>query len=416
MEFKKLKIAELRPALYNPRKDLQPGNDEYEKIKNSILEFGYIEPVIVNNDMTVISGHQRLKVLRELGFNEIDCVVIEVDKTQEKALNVALNRITGEWDMPALAKLLDELRVDDYDFTLSGFDLSEAEKLWDEYLEDKPIDTLQDDDFDIELPEEPISKLGDLWLLGKHRLYCGDSTSENDVGILMGGDKADLVFSDPPWNVNYGGSNHPSWKQRTILNDCMSTEEFKEFMNSTFKIMNQFSKCGCMTYIVMSAQEWGSLMLALRENDYHWSSTIIWNKDSLVLSRKDYHTKYEPIWYGWKDGESRLHPLEDRKQSDVWDIPRPKVSELHPNCKPVELVIRAIKNSSNMKDTVLDLFGGSGSTLIACEGTERICRMMELDPKYCDVIVQRYIDKVGSSDEVFLLRGKEKIPFEKVKK
>ncbi|HEY5584279.1 MAG TPA: site-specific DNA-methyltransferase, partial [Ruminiclostridium sp.] len=163
--------------------------------------------------------------------------------------------------------------------------------------------------------------------------------------------------------------------------------------------------------IFMSAQEWGNMMLTLTLNDYHWSSTVIWNKDSLVLSRKNYHTKYEPIWYGWKVGQARLHPLDDRKQTDVWDCPRPKVSELHPTTKPVDLVLRAIKNSSNMKDIILDLFGGSGTTLIACEESERKCRMMELDCKYIDVIVKRYIDKVGSDADVFLIRDGEKIRY-----
>ena len=196
----------------------------------------------------------------------------------------------------------------------------------------------------------------------------------------------------------------------------MTTEEFKKFLDSAFKVMNKFSKPGCMTYIVMSAQEWGNLMLSLKENGYHWSSTIIWNKDRLVLSRKDYHTKYEPIWYGWSDGSARLHPLTDRQQCDVWDIPRPSVSELHPTTKPVELVVRAIKNSSNMKDIVLDLFGGSGTTLIACEETDRRCRMMELDEKYADVIVKRYIDKVGSDADVFVLRDGEKIRYADIKR
>jgi len=187
-------------------------------------------------------------------------------------------------------------------------------------------------------------------------------------------------------------------------------------MDSTFKVMNNFSKEGCMTYVVMSAQEWGNMMLTLVLNEYHWSSTLIWNKDSLVLSRKDYHTKYEPIFYGWKDGHARLHPLDDRKQCDVWDIPRPKISELHPTTKPVELVVRAIKNSSNMKDIVLDLFGGSGTTLIACIDTERYCRMMELDPKYVDVIAKRYIDKVGSDADVFVLRGNQKTAYQEARK
>ena len=204
-----------------------------------------------------------------------------------------------------------------------------------------------------------------------------------------------MVFTDPPWNVNYGAdSDSPTYKPRTILNDHMSTNDFKDFMDSAFKSMNMASKDGAMTYIVMSAQEWGNLMLALFENGYHWSSTIIWAKDKFVISRKDYHTQYEPIWYGWKEG-SRLHPLKDRKQSDLWEIPRPIRSDEHPTMKPIELVSKAIINSSNKGDLVLDLFGGSGSTLIACEQLKRKCFMAELDPHYVDVIIDRWESLTG---------------------
>lgn len=222
---------------------------------------------------------------------------------------------------------------------------------------------------------------------------------------------ASLVFTDPPWNVNYGSvekGNAQGYKPRTILNDFMGTDDFRQFMESAFARMNEASVPGAMTYVVMSAQEWGNMMLTLALNDYHWSSTIIWNKDRLVLSRKDYHTKYEPLWYGWKGGESRICPLEDRKQSDVWDIPRPSNSELHPTTKPVELVQRAILNSSKPGSLVLDLFLGSGTTLIACETTGRKCCGMELDPIYCDVIVKRWEGFAGKKAK--LVRPNDKTP------
>jgi len=282
-------------------------------------------------------------------------------------------------------------------------------------------DEIKEDDFDADQAlaeiEAPISQRGDIWLLGKHRLMCGDSTSLEDVSLLMDGQKARQVFTDPPWNVDYGGSSHPSWKpDRQILNDSMSTADFKNFMLKVFSTMSAVSEPGCMTYVVMSAQEWGSLMDALREAGYHWSSTIIWKKDSLVLSRKDYHTQYEPIWYGWLEGSSRLCPLEDRKQSDVFDIPRPKRSELHPTTKPVELVARAIVNSSHKGDLILDLFGGSGTTLIAAEQTERVSRLMELDPKYADVIVKRYYhENTENESSVFLVRNGETVAYQDVK-
>lgn len=412
MEFKKLKIDDLVPAAYNPRKDLKPGDPEFEKIKRSIEEFGYVEPIIVNNDMTIIGGHQRAKVLSALGHIEIDCVVIEVDKTKEKALNIALNKITGEWDTESLAQLINELDKESYNIELTGFDWDEAEKLLKTLQQE---DNSEDDEYDIEVPEVPISKIGDVWLLGRHRLMCGDSTKSEEVKILTDGKTVEMVFTDPPWNVNYGATDHPSWKSRTIKNDSMSTEDFKEFMSKSFATMAEVMVVGGMVYVVMSAQEWGSLMPALSENGFHWSSTIIWNKDRLVLSRKDYHTRYEPIWYGWKDGAPRIHPLTDRQQCDVWDIPRPSKSEEHPTMKPVELVQRAIENSSKRGNFVLDQFGGSGTTMIACENAGRTCFMMELDPKYVDVIVNRYIDKVGGSSEVYLLREGKKTSYEDVK-
>ena len=222
------------------------------------------------------------------------------------------------------------------------------------------------------------------------------------------------MFTDPPWNVDYGGSTHPSWKNRQILNDKMSTEDFHEFLLSAFKAMAGVSEPGAMAYVVMSAQEWGSVMTAMKDAGYHWSSTIIWAKDSLVLSRKDYHTQYEPIWYGWLEGDSRLCPLQDRQQSDLWQIDRPKRSEDHPTMKPISLAARAISNSSHMGDTVLDLFGGSGTTVLAAEQTERVCHMMELDPKYADVIVRRYIKHQESDSGVFLLRGGEKLAYHEI--
>lgn len=400
------------PATYNPRKDLKSGDPEFEKIKRSIEEFGYVEPVIVNSDMTIIGGHQRAKVLAELGYEEIECIIVEVDKTKEKALNIALNKITGEWDTDSLAALLKELDTESYNIELTGFDWDEAEKLM-KTLEKE--DNSKDDEYEIEVPEEPISKPGDVWKLGRHRLMCGDSTLEKDINILTEGKTVEMIFTDPPWNVNYGATEHPSWKSRQIKNDCMSTEDFKEFMKKSFARMAESLVVGGMVYVVMSAQEWGSLMPALADNGFHWSSTIIWNKDRLVLSRKDYHTRYEPIWYGWKDGAPRIHPLTDRQQCDVWDIPRPSKSEEHPTMKPVELVQRAIENSSKRGNFVLDQFGGSGTTLIACENAGRTCFMMELDPKYVDVIVDRYVDKIGNSERVMLIRDGKEYSYDEIK-
>lgn len=233
---------------------------------------------------------------------------------------------------------------------------------------------------------------------------CGDSTDIGEVARLMDGKKTQCVFTDPPWNVDYGGNSHPSWKQRQILNDKMSTEEFGEFLRKTFRAAASVCEPGAMCYCVMSAQEWGNIMNALAECGFHWSSTIIWYKDSLVLSRKDYHTQYEPIWYGWLEGDKRLCPLQDRQQSDVWEIDRPKKSVEHPTMKPIALAGKAINNSSHTGEVILDLFGGSGTTLLACEQTGRVGYMMELDCAYCDVIVKRFINQIQTDAEVFLLR------------
>jgi DNA modification methylase len=413
LQIELLQIEKLIPYANNARNN----EKAVDKVAASIKEFGFRNPIIIDKNNEIIAGHTRLLAAKKLGLKEVPTIrADDLTAEQVKAFRIADNKTAeySEWNFELLAQELEELKLADYDLSLTAFDLSECEKLLD--LLKEVNNKNKDDDFDIQLPEEPVTKRGDIWLLGKHRLMCGDACSESDVAALMREDFADMVFTDPPWNVNYGATEHPSWKQRTILNDSMTTEEFKKFLDSAFKVMNKFSKPGCMTYIVMSAQEWGNLMLSLKENGYHWSSTIIWNKDRLVLSRKDYHTKYEPIWYGWSDGSARLHPLTDRQQCDVWDIPRPSVSELHPTTKPVELVVRAIKNSSNMKDIVLDLFGGSGTTLIACEETDRRCRMMELDEKYADVIVKRYIDKVGSDADVFVLRDGEKIRYADIKR
>lgn len=381
-------------AKKHPKKQVQ-------QVANSIKEFGFNQPIVVDKNNVVIVGHGRLEASKLLGLTEVPCITVDITEDQAKAYRLADNKLNeSDWDM---GLVIDELKG----LTPELVDLTGFEK-------DLIIEPEEKDDEVPETPEEPQSKLGDLYELGNHRVLCGDSTNVDDLELLMNNTKADMVFTDPPWNVNYGDTkedNAQGYKPRKILNDALG-DSFVPWLSEVFSMTNAFSKDGCPTYVVMSAQEWGGLMTVLSQTGYHWSSTIIWKKDRLVISRKDYHTQYEPIWYGWKEG-TRLKPLEDRKQSDVWEVKRPSDSPLHPTTKPVELVERALINSSNSGDIILEQFLGSGSSLIASEKTGRICYGMELDPKYIDVIVQRYVDYTG--DENIKING-EPIVWQKTQK
>lgn len=405
MEFKKLKINDLKPAAYNPRKALKPGDKEYEKIKKSISEFGYVDPVIVNDDMTVIGGHQRLTVLKDLGYTEIDCVVISIDKTKEKALNIALNKITGEWNKNLLADLIKDLQDSDFDIEFTGFEPPEIEQLFNS-VHDKDI---TEDDFDVEeeLNQPAISKEGDLWLLGRHRLVCGDSTLPETYDFLMDGQKANLVVTDPPYNVNYEGS------VGKIKNDSMDEEKFEKFLFAAYVNMEQNMADDASIYVFHSDSHGLAFRKAFKEAGFYLSGCCIWKKQSLVLGRSPYQWQHEPVLFGWKkNGKHQWYS--DRKQSTIWEYDRPTKNDLHPTMKPINLVAYPIKNSSMSNCIVLDPFGGSGSTLIASEETNRICYTIELDPKFVDVIVKRYIELRGSSDNVYLLRNGEKIAYKDI--
>jgi DNA modification methylase len=381
MESIKTKLSDIKLNPNNPRliKD-----DKFTKLVQSIKDFPEmldIRPIVVNSDMVILGGNMRFKACKEAGLKEVPIIIADsLTEEQQREFLIKDNTSGGEWDFEMLANEWDVEQLEEWGLDVPNFDSEVLEA--------------EEDDFDATPPEEPITVLGDLYEIGEHRLLCGDSTDSDAVAKLMDGEKADMVFTDPPWNVNYGAvkeGNAMGYKPRTIMNDSMSTGDFKDFMGSAFAMMAMYSKKGCPTYVVMSAQEWGNLMLALHENDYHWSSTIIWNKSHLVMSRKDYHTKYEPIWYGWLDGAPRLCQVEDRKQSDVWDIDRPTKSELHPTTKPIALIEIALNNSSKIGNLIFELFTGSGSTMVASHQLKRKCYGMELDPKYCDVIVKRMI-------------------------
>ena len=394
----KVKISQIKPNPSNPRliKD-----ERFHKLLKSIKEFPEMlekRPVVCFTDTdgkyVVLGGNMRLKASKEAKLKELEIILADDwTEDQKKEFIIKDNIGYGEWEWDSLANEWDVDQLDDWGLEMP-FIKEEEEAEEDDYIE----------------PDEVTTNIvkGDIIEIGRHRLMCGDSADTDDVEKLMKEEKAEMVFTDPPWNVNYGDvkkGNAMGYKPRTILNDSMSTDGFKDFMSNVFATMSIFSKKGCPTYVVMSAQEWGNLMLTLHENNYHWSSTIIWNKSHLVMSRKDYHTKYEPIWYGWLDGAPRLCPLKDRKQSDVWDVDRPTKSELHPTTKPIELINIALKNSSVKDNLILDLFLGSGSTMVASHQLNRKCYGMELDPKYCQVIIDRMINL--DSDIEVKINGKK---------
>ena len=403
MEWKNLSMDALRPAVYNPRKKLKAGDREYEKIKNSILEFGYVEPIIVNYDMTVIGGHQRLTVLKDLGYTEVQCVVVHIeDEHKVKALNIALNKITGAWNEQLLADLLVDLQSVDFNTDLTGFEAPEIEQLFSK-VHNKDI---KEDDFDVEeeLKNPPISQTGDIWLLGRHRVICGDSTLPETYTKLMEGRRANLVLTDPPYNVNVEET------AGKIQNDNMPDEDFYKFLFVAFVNMEQNMENDASIYVFHADSKGLIFRQAFHDAGFYLSGCCIWKKNALVLGRSPYQWQHEPCLFGWKVG-GKHQWYSDRKQTTIWEYDRPKSSKDHPTMKPVALMAYPIQNSCMSNCIVLDPFLGSGSTMIACEETGRICYGIELDEKFCDVIVKRYLEKTGTDNSVYVLRDDEKIPY-----
>ncbi len=404
--LKMLPVSVLKPAEYNPRKKLKPGDKEYEKIKRSIDEFGFADPLVVNADMTIIGGHQRLTVAMDLGYTEVPCAVVDVDKTREKALNIALNKISGEWDDNLLAELLQDIQNSNYDAELTGFESAEIESLYNKVY-DKEV---KEDNFDVEseLKQPVFSKPGDLWFLGKHRVICGDSTKSETYDRLMDGDKANLVLTDPPYNVDV---------QETagkIMNDNMGDQEFYNFLLAAYQCMHQHLADDGSIYVWHADTEGLNFRKAFKDAGFYLSGCCIWKKNALVLGRSPYQWIHEPCLFGWKQ-KGRHQWYADRKQTTVWEYDKPKSSPDHPTMKPVTLMAYPIKNSTMTNGIVLDPFLGSGSTLIACMQTDRVCRGIELDPKFVDVIVKRAISEAGGKyDDVFVLRDGQKLRFDEV--
>ena len=404
MVIERKHTADLIPADYNPRKDLKPGDDEYEKLKRSIEQFGYVEPVIWNKTTGfVVGGHQRLKVLLDMGITEVECVVVEMDAEKEKALNIALNKISGEWDKDKLALLIADLQGADFDVSLTGFEPAEIDSLFKDAQQSK----VKDDDFDVEaeLKQPVITRAGDVWTLGQHRLVCGDSTKPETFALLMGDRKANLVITDPPYNVNYEGS------AGKIKNDNMADDAFYQFLLAAFQNTETVMADDASIYVFHADTEGLNFRRAFADAGFRLSGTCIWKKQSLVLGRSPYQWQHEPVLFGWKKaGKHQWYT--GRKESTIWEFDKPKKNGDHPTMKPIPLLAYPIMNSSMSNTLVLDPFGGSGSTLIACEQTDRSCCTIELDEKFCDVIVKRYIEQVGSADGVSVQRDGQTLKYE----
>jgi len=393
----KLKVVEV------PIKDLVPYDknsrthspEQIKQIIASIKQFGWTNPVLATPENRVIAGHGRLLAAAEMGWETVPTIHLAgLSDAQVRALTIADNQIAANagWDIQLLAEEVQRLVNEDFDAALLGFDQSMIDRL---LAEATPVGAT-DPDAIPPVPEVPVCRKGDVWQLGQHVLGIGDCLDVDLIEQVMAGEGADLIWTDPPWNVAYGSNlANGRYKDRTIKNDDMEPEQWAEFVSGftgSFKIM---AKPGCLLYCAMSTKEWPTVDKGLRDAGFHWSSTIIWVKDSAVLTRKDYHTRFEPIWYGGDDRGPRIMKVPDRKQNDVWEIARPKRSEEHPTMKPVELIARSLDNSSARGAVVADPFGGSGSTLIACEQHGRRCRTIELDEKYGDVIITRWQDFTG---------------------
>jgi DNA modification methylase len=378
--------AKLVPYARNARTH---SDDQVAQIAASIAEFGFTNPILAGSDGVIVAGHGRLAAAQKLGLDVVPVVVLDhLTPTQRRALVIADNRIAENagWDDAMLRIEIAALQDDDFDLSLTGFDADALAELMAGDESDGQGQT--DDDAMPEMPETPVSRPGDVWLLGGHRLFCGDSTVADSYDRLLDGAPVDMVFTDPPYNVNYANSAKDKMrgKDRAILNDNLG-DGFYDFLLAA--LTPTIAHCRGGIYVAMSSSELDVLQAAFRAAGGKWSTFIIWAKNTFTLGRADYQRQYEPILYGWPEGAQR-HWCGDRDQGDVWNIGKPQKNDLHPTMKPVELVERAIRNSSRPGNVVLDPFGGSGTTLIAAEKSGRLARLIELDPKYVDVIVRRW--------------------------
>lgn len=380
----------------NPRNN----DGAVDAVAASINSFGFKVPIIIDKNNVVVCGHTRVKASKKLGMTEVPCIVADdLNEEQIKAFRLADNKVSelAEWNMDKLAEELKQIDMDMFQFGFEDLENSlERDVLEDEFDEEE------------ELPVNPYSKKADVFILGKHRLMCGDSTIKEDVDKLTDGKLADMIFTDPPYNVDYEGGVDDNGSKMKIQNDKQSDADFKEFLQKAFDNMARHCKNGGAIYCCYADTEGLNFRTAFINAGFKLAECLIWVKNSLVLGRQDYHWRHEPILYGWKEGAGHYF-IDDRSQDTIWEYNKPKVNDLHPTMKPLELVGRAIKNSSKKGELVLDLFGGSGSTMIASEQIDRSAMLMELDEKYVDVIVKRYLRFVQSYDNCYLLRNGETI-------
>ena len=402
-EMQLISTEKLIPYVNNARTH---SAEQINKLRSSLREFGFINPVIIDRDYNVIAGHGRIEAAKAEGISEVPCVFADYLTTaQKKAYILADNRMAMDagWDEELLRVEIEALQAESFDIGLTGFDESEIADLFETDSE------VKDDGFDVdaELERPPVTKSGDLWMLGNHRLLCGDSTKEETYTFLMDGKKANLVVTDPPYNVNYEGS------AGKIKNDNMENGKFYQFLLDAFACMEKVMENDASIYVFHADTEGLNFRKAFADAGFYLSGTCIWKKQSLVLGHSPYQWQHEPVLFGWKK-KGKHQWYTGRKESTIWEFDRPKKNGDHPTMKPVPLVAYPIKNSSMSNCIVLDPFGGSGSTLIACEQTDRVCHTIELDEKFCDVIVKRYIEQAGTTENVYVVRDSQTIKFDEL--
>jgi DNA modification methylase len=396
-------VEKLVPYVNNARTH---SPEQLAKLRSSLREFGFINPVIIDRDFSVIAGHGRIAAAKEEGITEVPCVFVDyLTEAQKKAYILADNRMALDagWDEELLRIEIESLQGADFDVSLTGFGEDEIADL---FAGDGEKD-VKDDDFDLSaaLEKAAFVERGDIWMVGRHRLMCGDATSAEDVAALMDGKKANLIVTDPPYNVAFKSGSGLS-----IQNDSMKGDDFYTFLYNSFSCMVEHLESGGAAYVFHADTEGLNFRKAFVDAGFHLAGVCIWVKNSLVLGRSDYQWQHEPVLYGFlKNGK---HPwYSDRKQTTIWNYDKPKRNKNHPTSKPLDLLGYPISNSSQENAIVLDTFGGSGSTMMACEQTNRICFMCELDEKYASVILRRYVEDTGDSENVYVVRGGEKIPY-----